>query len=164
MWNSNSKSGEVQKETNDLFGDKNNKIEGDNANTDSGFMSGLQSSSCFSSESFIEEESHQQQQQPQQSANEDEKLTNIVRNINNIRLETPVAPDSGLIEDIDEDDLPKTTNNSSSMLLDRNIDTSISEWLCDLKLSAEPINNLTKVSNQTPLWQMYYEQNDDGDT
>lgn len=92
--------------------------------------------------------------------------------------------DSGLLEDIEEDKEPKKEN--THMLLDRGVDSGLTEWFCNLSLknSSQPLNNLgseksagkksaeqnisgktqPQKAKSTNPWEVYYQQNDDGDT
>lgn len=93
--------------------------------------------------------------------------------------------DSGAIEDfcVDEDDQELSNTAKDIMILDSSVDSGLEEWFCRLNLrnSNQPLNNLgsscrkamidaqrfpkfSKKLQQTPLWQLCYFQDDDGDT
>lgn len=75
------------------------------------------------------------------------------------------------------------TSQSNNMILDSGVDLGLEEWFCGLNLknSTQPLNNLgsscrkamldaqrfpkfSKKLQQTPLWEICYIQDDDGDT
>lgn len=161
----------------------NKQIFQSNLDQDSGFLSGPISNQ-FSSEIDDDADitdptpppSHQQQQQqPPRKAQES-------------------YTDSGAIDDFidDEDDGDKKQEQSHKMILDSGVDLGLEEWFCcmNLKNSTQPLNNLGATANtyhkamleaaavqqrfpkissklqqqQTPLWEICYIQDDDGDT
>lgn len=98
--------------------------------------------------------------------------------------------DSGAIDD-DFDDVDKNDNkitkdssktSDATMILDSGVDLGLEEWFCGLNLknTSQPLNNLgncrknmleedkfpriTKQLQHTPLWEICYIQDDDGDT
>lgn len=89
--------------------------------------------------------------------------------------------DSGAIDEDDEDSHTKDTK-QTSMILDSGVDVGLSEWFCGLNLknASQPLNNLggcrqtvleepkypkiSKLLQTTPLWEICYFQDEDGDT
>lgn len=111
--------------------------------SDSGFLSGPQSQIQSSSEISIQED----------------------KKISESRNTFSDNPDSGLIEDSQEDDI--------QMLLDSGV--GLSEWFCNLSVknnSSQPLNNFGKPISKKPAsikqsnsdWEIYYQKNEDGDT
>ncbi|XP_043640597.1 NF-kappa-B inhibitor cactus [Drosophila teissieri] len=156
-----------------------------NETSDSGFISGPQSSQIFSEEivSDIEEQDKDQQQSAPQK-------------------EQPVVLDSGIIDEEEDQEQDTTTATADSMRLKHSADTGIPQWTVESHLvnRGEQLNNLgqssstqitgrSKVQSSTAstananpsgsgatssappssinilnAWEQFYQQNDDGDT
>jgi hypothetical protein len=87
--------------------------------------------------------------------------------------------DSGLIEDYSSESIevlpsPATTSTAPTdmILLGGPVDPNFSEWFCGLSLEGnQPVNNLNIRSRESPKtvrtparWEIYYQQNEEGDT
>lgn len=118
--------------------------------SDSGFLSGPQSEIQSSSEISIKED----------------------KKISESRNTFSDNPDSGLIEDSEEDSSENQANDIQ-MLLDSGV--GLSEWFCNLSVknnSSQPLNNFGKpiskksasIKQSNSDWEIYYQKNEDGDT
>ncbi|XP_067624999.1 NF-kappa-B inhibitor cactus [Eurosta solidaginis] len=161
--------------------------------TDSGFLSGPQSSFCEDQEvqkqNFAAKES---------KGNKPASSHNLQATLHNPKKVEEFGIDSGCIEEVEDesvDNLNGTQQNnitvtliitnssdSKNMKLKHDVDAHLSERFCNLSLQAGSVNNLNapsravtakpqaaeklddKASSQLPLWEQYYQQNDDGDT
>lgn len=158
------------------------KSQFESSQQDSGFLSGPQN--IFSSSEIYDDDITDK---PSIGGG---NCTNIAPKSSN--LVTSSYTDSGAIEDfVDEDDQElsntakdiRSTSQSNDMILDSGVDLGLEEWFCGLNLknSTQPLNNLgsscrkamldaqrfpkiSKKLQQTPLWEICYIQDDDGDT
>ncbi|KAH8241049.1 hypothetical protein KR026_010947 [Drosophila bipectinata] len=156
--------------------------------SDSGFISGPQSSQIFSEE--IIPETDQQPKEPQETKDSE----------SNKKEQPPVVLDSGVIDEEEEDQAPTSAD---QMQLKNNADTGIPQWTVQSNLAGrgEQLNNLgqstqsqgsgTTLGRSKPIsstvtpttnpsagatsaplssinimnaWEQFYQQNDDGDT
>lgn len=124
------------------------------------FTEDYQDSGCIDEDLIEEEENHHQKQ------NQRPSITTTAA--------TPQTQQRELLVDNDDED-----DDEDQMILDSGVDAGVTEWFCKLSLKdpSQQVNNLGAASQRTtsgndndtsgvdtPSWENYYQQNNEGDT